>query len=79
MKIKWINMKESHLRIIDDKTIVLFDDFNTDLFKRKKLFTLNNHIIILYLFQVANAGATAYTYYLLMMFINFVLNNSNKI
>jgi hypothetical protein len=79
MKIKWINMKESNLRIIDDKTIVLFDDINTELFKRQTLFTLNNHFLLLYLFQVANAGAAAYTYYLLLMFINFVLNHSNKI
>jgi hypothetical protein len=79
LKIKWINMKESNLRIIDDKTLILYDNINTELFKRKNLFEINNHILVLYLFQIANAGMIGYTYYFLVMFINFVLNNSNKI
>ena len=77
LKIQWINMKESNLRIIDDKTIVLYDDINTQLYKRNSSF--NNHIFVLYLFQLANMCAIAYTYYLLIMFINFILNNSNQI
>ena len=58
VKIKWVNMTESNLRLIDDKTIVLFDDSKIQLYKRNV--SINNHIIILYLFQLGRCFARLY-------------------
>jgi len=74
--IKWIDMKDSYLRVIDDNTIVLFDNNNTELYKRNQNI---NHIFILYLIQTFHIGITAYSYFLLASFIDFVFRNSGRI
>jgi hypothetical protein len=77
LKIKWQNEKESHLRVIDDKTIVLYDNDKTELFKRKQ--NIINHLSFLYFLNMCQIGMTAYSFYLLLAFIDFVFRRSGSI